>query len=134
MKNFWGRPGGLKAFLAGIIVFGLVTALWLVRLAGERTWALRDFSNYQFLACALAGAVAGAAWPSIRAAWLGGFVCLLGTVLTLAILPAAARLSLPWPRFLLSRLGHILAFSLVGFCAAAAVRRLREAVFHSRRG
>ncbi len=134
MKNFRGKYRGLKAFLAGIIVFGLVTALWLVRLAGERTWALRDFSNYQFLACALAGAVAGASWPEKRAAWLGGFVSLLGTVLTLAILPGAARISLPWQRFLLSRLGHILAFSLVGFCAAAAGRRLREAVFHSRRG
>jgi len=113
-----------KKCLAGIIVFILLGGLWVLLLSTAKSWFVRDTSNYLFLISLVAGGVIGFVGDE-SGGLIAGIVSFIFITLIFVVMPFALKIVIPIPRFIISQLGNILAFSMVGFVSALIGQRLK---------
>jgi hypothetical protein len=114
-----------KGAIAGIIVFVVLGGLWLLLLVKtHHLWALTNISNFLFLICLTGGGVIGFL-GNARSGLIAGIITFIFITLIHIFMLLALKIQIPIPRFILSELGHILAFSTVGFVGALLGQRLK---------
>ena len=115
----------LKEVLSGIIVFVVLGGLWFLLLVkAPHLWALRNISNFLFLICLIGGGVIGFVGKE-SSGLIAGIITFIFITLIHIFMLFALKIQIPITRFILSELGHILAFSTVGFVSALIGQRFK---------
>jgi len=115
----------LKEVLSGIIVFVVLGGLWFLLLVkAPHLWALRNIANFLFLICLIGGGVIGFVGKE-SSGLIAGIITFIFITLMNIFMLFALKIQIPITRFISSELGHIIAFSTVGFVSALIGQRLK---------
>ena len=85
---------------------------------------LRNIPNFLFLISLVAGGVIGFVGDK-SGGLIAGIITFIFITLMNIFMPFALRIQIPIPRFISSELGHIIAFSTVGFVSALVGQKLK---------
>ena len=115
----------LKEVLSGIIVFVVLGGLWFLLLVkAPHLWALRNIANFLFLICLIGGGVIGFVGKE-SSGLIAGIITFIFITLMNIFMLFALKIQIPIPKFISSELGHIIAFSTVGFVSALVGQKLK---------
>ena len=115
----------LKQVLSGIIVFVVLGGLWILFLSKAPPQSiLRNIPNFLFLISLVAGGVIGFVGDK-SGGLIAGIITFIFITLMNIFMLFALKIQIPIPKFISSELGHIIAFSTVGFVSALVGQKLK---------